>query len=312
VFSRRHLLALLIGLAGTACQPVPQPFSHTETGSMAPLDLPDSGGIVVFETAAAPAATATALAEAMAKALADRNVPAATGTGNSQSHFLQSGIEDDGQNAAIVWSLYDPAGALTGTVRQSIEGTPIDSWVQADPALMTRLAVEVAPQIAALVQGSVPDENTLPALRVAEISGAPGRGNQQLRFALERHLAAFGQRLTAQTGPQVLNVTGTVTVDPPSEGQQRATLDWRVIDANGVEVGKIVQSNPVTAGSLDGSWGNVADFAAQEAAAGINDLVRRINWRAVPPATEPARDAAVSAVNPPRQPAFPGASQFTR
>ena len=93
MFSSRQLLALLIGLAGAACQPVPQPFSHTETGSTATFDLPDSGGIVVLEPAAAPPATAAALAEAMADALAERNVPAATGTGNSRSHFLQSGID---------------------------------------------------------------------------------------------------------------------------------------------------------------------------------------------------------------------------
>ncbi|MEK9662216.1 MAG: hypothetical protein VW644_10860, partial [Alphaproteobacteria bacterium] len=61
--------------------------------------------------------------------------------------------------------------------------------------------------------------------------------------------------------------------------RQQASLDWRVIANDGVEIGKITQSNPVAAGSLDGSWGEIADIAAQGAAQGIDALIRKIDWR---------------------------------
>jgi hypothetical protein len=278
VRSRFRILSIVLLCGMVACQPVPQPFSHVETGRTAPLDLPDSAGIVVLDVADAPPSTSAALSRAMAAALAERNVPATTRSGNRQSHFLQGAIEDDGRDAAIVWSLYDADGDLVDSVRQSIEGTPVDAWARADAALMANLAKQSAPHIAALVQSGVPVENTTPALFVADVSGAPGQGNQQLQSALRRHLSAAGLVLSAHPTADTLTVTGTVEVGPVTGDRQQATLEWRVIDGKQVEVGKIRQSNPVAAGSLDGSWGQVADIAAQGAAEGINNLVRRIDW----------------------------------
>ena len=63
----RTLIPVLLASAGlVACQPVPQPFSHTETGNRAVFELPDSGGIVVLAVADAPEVTSMALARAMA------------------------------------------------------------------------------------------------------------------------------------------------------------------------------------------------------------------------------------------------------
>ncbi|MEK9662217.1 MAG: hypothetical protein VW644_10865, partial [Alphaproteobacteria bacterium] len=211
------IAALLAG-----CQPVPQPFSHTETGERAQLALPDSGGIVVLDLAEAPPAVATGLANAMAKALADRNVPAGTGSGNSMSHFLQGSVEDDGRDAAIVWTLQDAHGETVGTVRQSIEGTPITAWADGEPGLMRKLAEQAAPQIAALVQERTPQENVLPAVRILPIAGAPGAGNRQLAFALRRHLAAFGLEIVEEPGERDVLVRGTVSVSPPAGGRQQA------------------------------------------------------------------------------------------
>lgn len=271
-------IALLVASL-SACQPLPQPFSHTETGRTAPLDLPDSGGIVVLEVAEAPPATSAALAQAMAEALAERNVPAGTGTGNRNSHFLQGSVEKDGRNTVIVWTLYNPQGDIVKSVRKSLRGVPVNQWSEAQPELMTRIAREAAPAIAGLLQGISPDENIIPPLYVAEVTGAPGLGNRQLRGAVRRHLDAAGLEIANTPGSNRLTVVGLVTVSPATRGQQMATLEWRVIDEENAEVGKISQSNPIAEGSLDGSWGPVADFAGQGAAQGVNALVRRIKWR---------------------------------
>jgi hypothetical protein len=280
VSSRPCIVAALLAVSLAACQPVPQPFSHDATGDTAVLDLPDSGGIVVLEPAEAPPATAAALAQAMVAALAARNVPAGTGSGNSQSHFLQGFVEDDGRDAAIFWTLYNPQGTVVETIRQSIEGTPVTAWAAAEPALMRRLAEAAAPQIAALVQDASPDENPLPALRLGEVTGASEAGNRQLRNALQRYLRTTGLRIADTPGPHTVGIAGSVTVDPPQAGQQRVTLDWRVNDAEGVEIGRISQANPVPAGSLDDGWGAIADLAARAAAEGIEALIRQVDWRA--------------------------------
>ncbi len=283
-----------------ACQPVPQPFSHTETGRTATLDLPDSGGIVVLEVAEVPALTSKALAQAMAAALAERNIPAGTGSGNRKSHFLQGGMVGDGHNGAIVWTLYDPRGEIVDTVRQSIEGLPLAEWVGAEPNLMRRLARQAAPGIAALIQGAAPNENLIPTLYVAEVTGAPGLGNRQLRNALRRHLGTAGLHLSGEPGTDSLTIVGSVSVGPASGGRQQATLEWRVLDNRNVEVGKIAQSNPVAAGSLNGSWGAIAGIAAQGAAEGINALVRRVDWNGAT-ATDPGPASTASgATAPPR------------
>jgi hypothetical protein len=274
----RPLVLLCTGIA--ACQPIPHPFSHAETGNPVTLDLPDSGGIVVLELANAPAATSVALAEAMADALAERNIPASTGSGNQRSYYLHGYVDDAGRDVVILWTLIDPRGAVVDTVPQPIDGTQPAPWAEASPALMRRLAHQSAPQIAALVQGAVPAENVVPALHVAEVAGAPGLGNRQLRSALRRHLAASGLQVTESPATDGLTVSGIVAVGPVTGDRQIATLEWLVRDAAGKEVGRIAQSNPVAAGSLDGSWGPVADNAARGAAEGITALVRRIDWTA--------------------------------
>lgn len=288
----------LFGIA--ACQPVPQPFSHVVTGSTAQLDLPDSGGIVVLALTEAPPLTAAALAQAMVTALVSRNIPASNGSGNSRSYFLQGSVEDDGRDAAIAWTLYDPQGGVIETVRQSIEGTPVRAWAEARPALMERLADQAAPLIAALIQTGVPSENPLPAVHIIPVTGAPGAGNRQLGIALRRHLSALGLRLIDAAGAQDVTVSGTVAVTPPADGRQQATLDWRIIDANGAEIGKISQSNPVAAGSLDGHWGSTADNAAAGAAQGVDALIRQIDWRARQGRNSAPQTPATAGSNAPR------------
>lgn len=279
--SRSRIAVLALGaLASTlpvACQPVLQPFSHTETGETAPLDLPDSGGVVLLGVKHAPPVVSNGLTMALVEALAARDIPAFTTSGNRRSHYLEGLVLDDGRDAAIVWTLRDPEQNIVDTLRQPIEGTPVADWSSGSAALMRRLAEETAPRVAAFVQSGAAAENVVPPLYVAEVTGAPGSGNRQLRNALRRHLGTAG--LTLADGPSGgLTVFGTVSVGPPDAGQQMANLEWRVVDAANAEVGKIAQSNPVVAGSLDGSWGALADAAAQGAAQGITALVRSIDW----------------------------------
>ena len=52
-------------------------------------------------------------------------------------------------------------------------------------------------------------------------------------------------------------------------------LACAVLTPDGKTLGVIKQANEVEAGSLDGGWGETAGFAAEAAATGIYDLIKK-------------------------------------
>jgi len=66
---------------------------------------------------------------------------------------------------------------------------------------------------------------------------------------------------------------GRVEMSPPREGKQQVKVRWILAGADGRELGQVSQENAVPAGSLDGSWGDVAYAVATAAAPGIADLL---------------------------------------
>jgi hypothetical protein len=69
-------------------------------------------------------------------------------------------------------------------------------------------------------------------------------------------------------------VTAEVTVSPAPAGQQRVEIQWIVSRRDGEELGRVFQINEVRAASLDRFWGDVAYAAAEEAAGGVQTIIR--------------------------------------
>ena len=67
-------------------------------------------------------------------------------------------------------------------------------------------------------------------------------------------------------------IQGKVEVSSPINGRQHAKIVWAVITMDGDGVGKAVQENAVKAGSLNGSWGRVAEIVSSAAITGIQEL----------------------------------------
>ena len=57
-------------------------------------------------------------------------------------------------------------------------------------------------------------------------------------------------------------VVGNVDIGPPVNGRQRARISWIVNTISGEEVGKAIQENVIAAGSLNRSWGKVAEIVS--------------------------------------------------
>ena len=107
---------------------------------------------------------------------------------------------------------------------------------------------------------------------VPQVTGAPGDGNATLASALQRELSRQGVALEDKPGASY-RVEGKVVMGQTADGKQPIQIDWRVKDPQGKALGTVSQKNEIPPGSLDGSWGKVADAAAAAAAQGILKLL---------------------------------------
>ena len=107
---------------------------------------------------------------------------------------------------------------------------------------------------------------------IPPVTGAPGDGNATLASALQRELSRQGVALEDKPGASY-RVEGKVVMGQTADGKQPIQIDWRVKDPQGKALGTVSQKNEIPPGSLDGSWGKVADAAAAAAAQGILKLL---------------------------------------
>jgi len=117
-----------------------------------------------------------------------------------------------------------------------------------------------------------PDPNAwarTPIFLVRPVYGAPGTGNRDLTEALRRTLAERGARITEVPTQASHVLQGSVRISQPFGGRQKARIVWLVTTVGGNEVGTATQENDVATGSLNGSWGVIADHIAVAAVNGV-------------------------------------------
>ena len=111
---------------------------------------------------------------------------------------------------------------------------------------------------------------------VPTVSGAPGDGKTALSEAMKKALARQGIKLSSAAGSSAYKIQGQVELGAVANGQQPITIRWVVIDPSGKQMEKtVVQNNKISAGSLDGAWGEVADQAAGAAASEVSKLLNK-------------------------------------
>jgi hypothetical protein len=91
--------------------------------------------------------------------------------------------------------------------------------------------------------------------------------------ALKKRLYAGGVKLANGPATNVYTVKGVVKMSNVSGNKQNIRIDWQVLDPSGKKVGTVTQQNTIPRGSLNGSWGAIADAAAGAAADGIIKLL---------------------------------------
>ena len=137
----------------------------------------------------------------------------------------------------------------------------------------------VAPPVSPAVQQAPtpsppkPGATAIKAVAVLGVDGTTSQGNRELTVAMRKVLSDAGWPILEKPRKDALTVQGHVAVDAAQGPNQTVHLTWAVISPKGQKLGSVDQSNAVPAHSLDGSWGQTAEMAAQAAADGLFKLI---------------------------------------
>jgi hypothetical protein len=186
----------------------------------------------------------------------------------------------------------DPWAAITPEVAQAVAGKATGSFVAWLPSARSPAVASSAPAsgggnsasrpaagkkgpaLASSMQtttGSI-GSGSLTAV-VPSVTGAPGDGGTSLTAAIQRELQTKGVALADRPTSAAYRVEGAVLMGATRGGKQPIQIEWVVKDPTGKKLGTVSQKNDIPEGSLDGSWGRVADQAASAAVQGILKLL---------------------------------------
>jgi hypothetical protein len=276
-----RMVAAIFAVLLTSCQPLPHPFEDDRPAPRAPIiSLRNTTSVAVAPVAGLDSDARDQLAAAMASALQDLDVLASAESSSRGSLSLLGTARTVGSGVEVDWRLVDANGQALGQGSSSA-AVGLDALNRGDAAALKALALAAAPDVAKLLQDDAPiapaEIASLRHVVVLPVSGAPGNGSDALKLAMTAALTQA--RLTVlpdEPGSnKTLSVVGSVTLDRPQNGQQHITITWALIEPDGKQLGVVKQENAVPQGSLDGRWGDVANFVAAAAAPGILAIIEK-------------------------------------
>jgi hypothetical protein len=297
MIARRGRLALLLCFTLTACGDLPEPFIGNPGANARRLAQPLTPLLAVppGSDTLLPDAANQELAKQIATELQATEVPALVRTPEKTDWRLITRAERDGDQVRPLFSVRDPQGKEEGTAEG--EAVPLQTWANANQALLHQIAAEAAPRIGAVLTSiriahDKADPRSLynraAKVEVTDVTGAPGDGDASLTQQMRARLAVLGPVvLTTPTGADFV-VQGQVKVVPIPRQQERVEIQWIVKTPSGDERGRVVQLNEIPAGTLDHYWGDVAVVVATEASNGVNDVIKRQSGHDPDEAKQPA------------------------
>jgi len=217
--------------------------------------------------------------------------------GDAWAHVTADGVQKVALKAATdvnAW-IENPNAPLPSTAVASTSPTPTVKTAGTAPAPVKTAAVTPpktprpktpteTPTLASSVDTPNPGHpvqpvNATPGEVVAvvpAVNGAPGDGKTSLAEAMKRALGRQGIKLVSTGTAGAYKIQGHVEMGAVANGQQPITIRWVVIDPAGKQMEKtVVQNNKISAGTLDGAWGDVAEQAAGAAASEVTKLLNK-------------------------------------
>ena len=221
-------------------------------------------------------------AEALSEALQAVDVPAtATATPLPLDWRLVITAQNTGTMVIPRYVITNADGREQGAV----VGPPVPTraWAEASTPTLQAVAQQASPRVTQLllsVQAARASADPAaiqagpPRLRLIPARGAPGDGNTALTARIREFLGNRGYVVQEPAEGAAFAVTAEVSVVPAGAGLQRVEIQWIVSRRDGFELGRVLQLNEVPAGALSRFWGDVAYAAAEEAAGGVQQIIR--------------------------------------
>ena len=258
-----------------------------------------------------PSGVAKKLTVKIASELKKRNINVVKSkSGYNMRGYVVSSSEDTGAKLAYIWDLNNKAGRRQTRIsgeKTVAGGKGSDPWKGVNNTIIAAIASDTADQLAGWMvtkNGGTRSAKKAPAKRVRTarapavtastgksapkrvimamvmpVTGAPGDGKTSLTKAIKKRLYGKGIRLTSKRTDSVYQVRGVVQVGKTKGDKQPIRIDWKVYDPRGKRLGTVTQKNEIPKGSLNGSWGAIADAAAGAAANGISKLLPKTTRR---------------------------------
>lgn len=280
----RWLLIVCLFLPLAACGDYPEPFLGNPGAAAMRLRQPPDPRLAIPApgTALLSDTASRELAADVAARLQQGEVPAYAQPATATDWRLVISAQDRGSEIVPIYTVLNPQGQSQGTV----QGKPVatEVWAAANSATLRQAAFDAAPGIDSLLTNiqtglMQADPNSLynrvAKVAVPDVTGAPGDGDLMLTRQIRAKLAALGPHVQPGSAGADFTVQGQVRLVPIAGGQQRVEIQWIITNAKGREGGRVVQLNDIPAGTLDHYWGDVATVVAQEAAGGVNEVIRR-------------------------------------
>lgn len=282
MFSRRFALAALLALP--ACGDLPQPHRGNPGGLAGALRIPLAVRLAIPPPPEALLTddAARRYAEAMSEALQAADVPAtATSTPLPLDWRLIITAQNTGATVIPRYVIINADGQEQGAVA----GPPVPTqlWVEASTPTLQAVAQQANPRVTQMllsIQAARASADPAaimagpPRLRLIPVRGAPGDGNAALTARLREFLANRGYVVQELADGAAFAVTAEVSVVAAGPGLQRVEIQWIVSRRDGYELGRVLQLNEVPAGALNRAWGDIAYAAAEEAAGGVQTIIR--------------------------------------
>ncbi len=283
MFSRRSFgLAALLALP--ACGDLPQPHRGNPGGLAGGLRVPLAVRLAIPPPTEAlmPEEAARRYAEAMSEALQAVDVPA---TATATPLPLDWRLVITAQNTG---SMVIPRYVITnadGREQGAVVGPPVPTrlWAEATTPTLQAVAQQANPRVTQMllsIQAARASADPAaiqagpPRLRLIPVRGAPGDGNAALTARLREFLTNRGYVVQELADGAAFAVTAEVRVVAAGSTVQRVEIQWIVSRRDGYELGRVLQLNEVPMGTLSRAWGDIAYAAAEEAAAGVQTIIR--------------------------------------
>jgi len=296
------LLAMFIAGCSTSDQTANAP------AEIAPAQTTKQVSSVSLAPVAAPGSVSNKMGQMLETAAKEKNIPIkGDGADYTVRGYLVASPESEGTKVSYIWDVTDKSGKrahrFSGEemIEKRVSGDP---WAAVEDKAMRKIALTTADRLRqwlpkkdgptqVATTGSVnatsttgqPDQERSQRASaqaspseilvvVPEVKGAPGDGNSALPAAMREELQSRGLKLIDSKKPDAFTVRGTVELGQSDGGQQPITIRWLVLGPDGKPLkNAVVQRNKIQEGSLNGSWGRVADIAAGEAAKAVAKIL---------------------------------------